>query len=127
MTQGGPVSPEIFNIVADAVLREVLLEVCGPQEAQHGFGWSTGGQKIYFYEYHRQIAGRNPIWVQTALTAMVRMFDRLGLQTNLSDTKSMVCTPGFILGQKGSEAYKQIATVEGPKFWERKRTRVSYD
>ena len=37
---------------------------------------SMGGvkQKIYFYADDGQIAGRNPIWVQTALTAMVRMF-----------------------------------------------------
>ena len=38
MTQGYPVSPTIFKIVVDAVVREVILEVCGPQEAQHGFG-----------------------------------------------------------------------------------------
>ena len=37
----------------------------------------------------------------------------------------MVCTPGFIWGQLGVEAYKRRATREGPTFWERKRTRVS--
>ena len=35
VTQGDPVSPTIFNIVVDAVVSEVLLEVCGPQESQH--------------------------------------------------------------------------------------------
>ena len=38
VTQGGPVSPAIFNIVVDSVVRTALQEVCEPQEAQHGFG-----------------------------------------------------------------------------------------
>ena len=41
VTQGNPASPIILNIVLDAVVREALDEVCGPQEAQHGFFWAT--------------------------------------------------------------------------------------
>ena len=33
VTQGDPVSPMIFNIVVDAVVRAVLDVVCEPQEA----------------------------------------------------------------------------------------------
>ena len=40
--------------------------------------------------------GRNTIWMQTALTVMVRMFERVGLQKNLIKTKEMVCKLGFI-------------------------------
>ena len=36
VTQGDPASQYIFNIVVDAVVREVIMEVCGPQEAHHG-------------------------------------------------------------------------------------------
>ena len=39
VTQGYLVSPTIFNIVVDAVVRADLLEVYGPQEDSHGFGW----------------------------------------------------------------------------------------
>ena len=42
VTHGDLVSPTIFNIVVDVVIRADLLEVCGPQEAQHGFGWAVG-------------------------------------------------------------------------------------
>ena len=56
--QVDPVSPTIFNITVDAVVRVVLLEVCGPQEAQHGHGWPEDKHNIYFYEYHSWIAGR---------------------------------------------------------------------
>ena len=47
--QGDLVSLTIFNIVVVAVVRTVLLEVCGPQEAHHGFGWLAGKHNIYFY------------------------------------------------------------------------------
>ena len=57
--------------------------------------------------------------------AMVRMFERVGLHKNLSKTKAMICMPRFIWGQQGVEAYKRRYTGEGPKFWERKITRVS--
>ena len=49
MTQGDPVSPTVFKIVLDTVVRVVLLEVCRPQEAQHMLGWASGEHKIVFY------------------------------------------------------------------------------
>ena len=49
VTQGDPVSPTVFNIVVDTVVRVVLLEVCRPQEAKHMLGWASGEHKIVFY------------------------------------------------------------------------------
>ena len=43
----------------------------------------------------------------------------------MSNTKSMVCTPGLVWGQQVVESYKGRATGEVPTFWERKITRVS--
>ena len=40
--QGDPVSPMIFTIVVDVVVRAVLGFVCIPQEAQHGWYWRRG-------------------------------------------------------------------------------------
>ena len=57
VTQGDPVSPTIFNIVVDEVVRAALQEVCGPQEAQHGFVWVTGEHNILFYADDGRIAG----------------------------------------------------------------------
>ena len=42
VTQGDLVSLTLFNIRVDAVVRENLQDICGPQEAQHGLGWSAG-------------------------------------------------------------------------------------
>ena len=48
VTQGDSVSLTILNIVVDAVVRADLLEVCGTQESQHGFGWATGEHNVRF-------------------------------------------------------------------------------
>lgn len=40
--------------------------------------------------------------MQTTLSAMVRMFERVGIQKNLGKTKEIVCTLGFIWGQQGA-------------------------
>ena len=78
VTQGDLVS-QIFNIVVNAVVREFLLEVCGPQEAHHGFRWAAGEHNTRFYVDDGRIAGYNPIWSQKALTAMLRIFEKVGL------------------------------------------------
>ena len=54
--QVDPVSIMIFNIVVDAVVRAVLGVVCGPQEAQHGMGWSAGEWNLVFYSDDGRIA-----------------------------------------------------------------------
>ena len=56
---------------------------------------------------------------------MIRMFERVGLQTNLVNTKAIVCTPVFIWGQYGAEAYKRRSTGERRNFWKRRITRIS--
>ena len=96
VTKGDPVSPTIFNILMVAVVRAVMLEVFGPKEAHHMLGWKVGEHNIIFYYDKGCIWESNPIWVQTTLTAVVRMLDRMGLIKNLGKTKAIVCTPGFI-------------------------------
>ena len=117
MTRGGTVSPNIFNIVVDAVVRVmvVLLDVCGPQEAQHGFGWAASENCIVFYADDKQIAGRNLIWVKMTMTDMVRIFDRVGIQINLGKTKVMLCTSGLIWGYLGTSAYMRRSMGEGSR------------
>ena len=53
------------------------------------------------------------------------MFKIVGLQTNLGNTKSVVCTVWFILGKQVKLVYKRGAMGSGFVFIGRKRTRVS--
>ena len=104
MTQGDTLYPTIFNIVVDEVVMADLLAVYGSREAQHGFGQASSEHNIFFYADDESIAGHNPIRVQTVLAAMVIIFDRAGVQTNLRNTKAMMFTPGFIWVQQVVEA-----------------------
>ena len=99
-------SVTIFNIVVHAVVQDTLMEVCGPQESQHGLVWAAREQDVLFYYNDGRIVGRNPIWVQGTFMARIQMFYQLGIYTNLCKTNSMTCTPGFIWVKMGKEAYK---------------------
>ena len=52
-------------------------------------------------------------------------FGRVGLQTNLDKTKTMICTPGLIWWQQGDEACKRRSIGEGQTFRESNRTSIS--
>ena len=125
VNQGDTVSQTIFNIVVDTVVKAVLLEFCRPQDAHHGLCWEAGGHSIILYADYGCIVGSNHIWVQKTITAVVRMFKRVGLLSNFGKTKVMVCTPGFIWGQQGIDTYKWRVTGEEATFWERNKTKVS--
>ena len=125
MTQGDPVSPNIFNMVLDAEARATMMEVYILQETQHGMGWSAWDQEIIFYSDDGRIAWRNPIWFQGMLTKLVRMFERMYIDTNMGKTKSMKCMPGFIWAKIGKYAQKRRATGYGSTYQEWKWTRVS--
>ena len=64
----------IYNIVVNAVAREVLEVVYGAQEAQNGMGWAEGYMNLVLYGDDGRIAGSYQIWVQYALTVTVEVF-----------------------------------------------------
>ena len=86
----------IFNIVVDVLVKAGLNVFCGPQEAQHGLGWVTGESNLIFYADNGSIAGWDNEWVQDVLSVTVAMFCRMGLETNIKNAKTMVCTPSFV-------------------------------
>ena len=85
------------------MVRAVLDEVCGTQEAQHGSGWAAGERNVIFYADDGRIAGRYHKWVHDALSAIVAIFCRMGLKKTLKKTKTMVCMSCFIWGKWGSK------------------------
>ena len=94
MIQGDPVALTIFNIVVEVVVRAFLLELCRPQDLHHRLFWEAGEHNIVFYVEYGHVEGCNPIWVQKTLTAVLRMFERVLMLTNLGKTKPMVFNPG---------------------------------
>ena len=61
---------------------------------------------MVFYADYGRIEGMDHIWVQDALTVTVENFNRVGLNTNMENTKSIVCIPGYIWGGWSKEACK---------------------
>ena len=86
----------IFNIVVDAVVRALLDMIWGTQEAQNGLVWAAGVRNLVFYVNNGRIAGQYHKWVEDELTVTVAVFHRMGLNTNLEKTKSIVFTACFV-------------------------------
>ena len=99
----------------------------------HGRRGRTGGgpgqegrhQAALFYADDGMVISLDPAWLQGAFTALVGLFDRVGLRTNFGKTVSMVCHPCHAgAGNRTEEAYGRRITGEGRSYAERQRERV---
>jgi hypothetical protein len=81
--QGGPLSAKLFNILVDAVVHEWvwLLEEDGDYK-EGKLAASTSTFYAIFYINDAYLASRDAGFLQHALTLLVNLFQRVGLQTN---------------------------------------------
>ena len=113
MTQGDPLSPTIFNMVVDAVVRNcVTLVIAGTKE--RGERVHEGrNQAALFYADYGVVASSEPRWIQGAFNTPACLFGRVVLQTNVGNTVGMVCRPCLAsLNQLETEFGRRI-TCEG--------------
>ena len=67
----------------------------------------------------------DPAWLQGAFNALVAIFDRVGLLTNVGKTVSMVCHPCQAGSRnRAEEAYGRRLTGMGRSYAERQREKV---
>ena len=72
------------------------------------------------------VVSSDPTWLQGAFNALVDIFDRLGLLTNVWKTVSMVCHPCWAGSRnRTEEAYSCRLTGEGRSYAERQQERVA--
>ena len=64
------------------------------------------------------VASSDPTWLQGAFNALVGLFDRVGLQTNVRKTVSMVCHPCQAAGNITQLAHGRRLTEEGNSYIE---------
>ena len=88
-----PLSPTIFNVMVDAVVRHWVHRVVEEAEAQGETGREGRHQAALFCANNGMVASSDPDWIQGAFNALVGLFDRVGLQKNFGKTYSMVCHP----------------------------------
>ena len=105
VTQGGPLSPMLFNILVDAVVREWLFQVLGEEAARHGYGNAVAYFLSLFYVDDAIIADRDPDRLQASAQLLADLFARVGLGTNTVKTKAMTCIPGKIRTRLSEQSY----------------------
>ncbi len=95
ITQGGPLSAKLFNILVDAVPWECFRRlheesVLGEEESDHLMETFFA----VFYVDDAYLASRDPAFLQRAIDLIVKLFARIGLETNVGKSQAMICTPG---------------------------------
>jgi hypothetical protein len=111
VTQGGPLSAKLFNVLVDAVVREwlrLLREEADMEEEEMEGMMAT--LFAIFYVDDMYIASRDPVFLQQAINGLVSAFERVGLETNIKKTQAMTCTPGTIRLQLPTESYLRMRT-----------------
>ena len=125
MTQGDPLSPIIFNVVVDAVVRHWVNGLVDEAEAKGKTGREGRHQLEVFYADNGMVVSLDPAWLQGAFKALLAIFDRVGLLTNVQKIVSMVCHPCQAgAGNRIEEAYRRRLTGVGRSYTERQRERV---
>ena len=88
--------------------------------------WEGRHQSAVFYTDDGMVVSLDPAWLQGAFNALVAIFDRVGLLTNVGKTVIMVyhpCRAGA--GNRTEEAYCWRITGEGRSYAERQQERVA--
>ena len=116
VTQGDPLSPTIFNVVVNAVVRHWVTLAVEEAEKRGERGQEGRHQAALFYEDDSMVASSDPHWIQWAFNTLVGLFDHVGLHTNVSKTVSMTCRPCPMSGNQSEVAYGRKMTGEGPTY-----------
>ena len=122
---GDPLSPTIFNVVVDAVVRHWVQVVLEESEARGELGQEGRHQAAFSYADDGMAASLDPVWLQGAFNALVGLFDRVGLQTNARKTVGMVCHSCQAAGNLTTAAYRRRITGQGQSYKERLREQVA--
>ena len=91
VTQGGPLSPKIFNVMVDAVVRQWLRIVLGDEYTMPEVEIDEVVQLFaaLFYADDGYIASSDAETLQRSVDVLTGLFDRVGLKTNVDKTKVM--------------------------------------
>jgi hypothetical protein len=86
----------MFNVCVNAVVREWLCQMLDKDAAQDEIVDQVAEILVVFYVIDGFIASCDPVWLQESFDILIGLFEWIGLFTNASKTKVMVCTPGRI-------------------------------
>ena len=93
VTHGCLLSPNIFNVVVDTVVRHWVTMALVEAEKRGERGREGRLQAALFYTDDGMVASSDPCWLHWAFDALVILFERVGMRTNVRKTASIVCRP----------------------------------
>ena len=125
VTQGDPLSPTIFNVVVDTVVRHWVTGVIVDVEERGELGKEGRHQAALFYADDGMVTSSDPQWLHGAFNTLVGLFDRVGLRGNVGKTVGMVCHPCQAVGTLSEAAYRRRVIREGPMYKERLEGQVA--
>ena len=124
VTQGDIISPMLFNIAVDAVIRAWERDMKAWRIGHGKEGDGPLDMDCEFYADDGKIGSTDAPSVQQATIIMVELFKSLGLKANAQKTKGMI-TRGYVDTIKQSiQAYNRRMTGEGQSYKERGATQV---
>ena len=126
VTQDDPLYPTIFNVVVDAVVRNWVNGLVDEAEEKGKMGREGRHQSAVFYADDGIVVSSDPTWLQGDFNALLDIFDRVGLLTNVRKTVSMVCNPCRAgAGNRTEEAYSRRVVGVRKSYAERQGERVA--
>jgi hypothetical protein len=91
VTQGGPLSAKLFNILVDAVVHKWIRQLEEDRDYEEGeLAALTSTFFANFYVNNAYLASRDAGILQNTLTLLVDLFQQVGLQTNTSKIQTMI-------------------------------------
>ena len=126
VTKGDPLSPIIFNVVMDAVIHHWVTVVMLEEAGVGGPGMTILDLAAYFYADYGLVESTQLERLQRSFDVLIRILDRVGLQTNTAKTVGMVCQPCHAPVRISEEAYERRTMNKGPIFQERQRRSMEF-
>jgi hypothetical protein len=111
--QGDIISPIIFNIIVDAVVREWY------------FRMGDDNTQTFFYADDGRLAGTDPATIQKGLNLLVELFNCMNLHLNTDKTKAMIMFPHASSRRESREAYTRRFDRSLPTHKERSLQKVN--
>ena len=93
-------------MVVDAAIRYWVTLVAGEETGPEGFGRVVQRLAAFFYNKDGLLASPRPARLQAALYILLRIFDRVGMNTNVNKMAGIVCQPYHMAGGHLEAAYK---------------------
>ena len=106
VTQGDIISPMLFNIAVDAVIRAWERDMKIWSRAR-GKSWEEVGLDCEFYADDGKIGGFDATSVQQSVTVLEDLFGRLGLKANARKTKAMITLGCVETVKQSTQAYAE--------------------